>query len=159
MERIKNKQAKSESCFTAGERAGDNYVLTFAFSPSKWILIFYQGLASQQLSAGGSFAFCVCPVLPKTGAAEGPLWPHSQKGNFGKIREKLSRMFVFRCSLHGAWLPQSPVIPTFLLRSRGPPETDSCTSCAQWPQGPRVRQVSGHAHGIIPERPPGETRG
>lgn len=65
MERIKNKQAKSESCFKAGERAGDNYVLTFAFSPSKWILIFYQGLGEPAALGRGELCFlrlpCGCP--------------------------------------------------------------------------------------------------
>lgn len=46
--------------------------------------------------------------LPKDGGHRGSLRSPSQKGDFGKHRGEWSRIFVFRSSLSGAWLPAEP---------------------------------------------------
>ena len=92
-----------------------SHVLIFSFSSDKWTVIFYQGLHTHSMQQWVALVSESALRLPKRGAHRGSLWPYSQKGNFGKSREKPSRMFVFRSLLRGAWLPAESSLLSFLL--------------------------------------------
>lgn len=117
-ERVRRKQteqANPDPTFTDRACTVNTHVLIFSFSSDKWTVIFYQGLHTHSMQQWVALVSESVLRLPKRGAHRGSLWPYSQKGNFGKSREKPSRMFVFRSLLRGAWLPAESSLLSFLL--------------------------------------------
>ena len=108
-------QAEPDPTFPDRACAVNTRVLIFSFSSDKGTVIFSQGLHTHRMQQWVALVSESALRLPKRGAHRGSLWPYSQKGNFGKSREKPSRMFVFRSLLRGAWLPAESSLLSFLF--------------------------------------------
>ena len=102
-------QAEPDPTFPDRACAVNTRVLIFSFSSDKGTVIFSQGLHTHRMQQWVALVSESALRLPKRGAHRGSLWPYSQKGNFGKSREKPSECLFLEVYSGGPGSLQNPL--------------------------------------------------